>query len=199
MGSQDRPRRDIAESLTAVNLLRSLRSEVCPACGQAKSARQSLCPSCLRRVPARLKGELRRRIGEGYDSAMLRALRHLKAPRFILPSGEVQALAGLPLKLQALKPQILRLSLQSRVCPKCAAEKAQGEVFCRPCRALMRSNAALIKGGMLFHRELGRIELAIEPALLTSEPLRYAQAIIDAIRLMKGRVFRYPLSNGGPS
>ncbi|WP_428936898.1 hypothetical protein [Fontivita pretiosa] len=199
MGSQDRPPRDIAESLTTVRLLQSLRSEVCPACGRTKTARQPLCDSCLRRVPSRIKAELQRRVSEGYDRAMLRALRHLKAPRFILPGDQILPLGRLPLNPQALRPQILRLSLESRVCPRCAGEKAQAEVFCHRCRALLRSNAALIKGGMLFGSQLREIEASIDPAMLTTEPLRYTQAVIDAIRLMKGRGFHHSPNQGGSS
>lgn len=83
--SQDKPPPDVAEQLTPVNLRRSLRSTVCPACGDPKGAGKSLCPRCYGRLPSFAAADLATPVDDGYEGLLLRALRTLGVRRFRLP------------------------------------------------------------------------------------------------------------------
>ena len=67
------------------DLIRSLESETCPACGDAKRRAQTLCYRCYKRLPRRMQHDLYRLLGDGYEEAVAAALAHLKAPEFIQP------------------------------------------------------------------------------------------------------------------
>jgi len=75
----------LADQLSAPNLLRSLASATCPACGHAKEYHKSLCLDCYRYLSPDRQHALYQRIDHGYDRAMLEALKVLGAKRFILP------------------------------------------------------------------------------------------------------------------
>lgn len=83
--SQDKPLADVAEQLGAENLVRSLRSIRCPACGAMKKKRQTFCGDCYFKLPAQAQRDLYRGLEDGYESYVLRALRTLGVTRFILP------------------------------------------------------------------------------------------------------------------
>lgn len=58
-------------------LVRSLKSNLCPACGRGKSLDRSLCFSCYTSLPSVSRTFLYRMIGRGYEEAMLQALSEL--------------------------------------------------------------------------------------------------------------------------
>lgn len=195
MSSQDFPPRDVAESLTRVNLLTSLRGEVCPACGMPKIAGQSVCPQCWRQLPRRIGGELHLGIDQGYEGAMLRALRYLKVRRFVLPGEPLWEARCFPLK--GITPALARQSLASDLCPHCRGRKTPGSVFCNVCLSSLRANMGGIAGkrghtASLFYEELSSVESSIDPALLTTETQRYLDGFVVVIRWLKGRSFYVP-------
>ncbi len=59
-------------------LLESLRSRECPSCAGAKKSMHSLCVQCYRSLPADMRSALYRLIGDGYETALEAALRHLR-------------------------------------------------------------------------------------------------------------------------
>lgn len=63
----------------AAVLVRSLRSNLCPACGKWKSAGKSLCFRDYTSLPSVTREFLYREIGRGYEDAMLEALTELGA------------------------------------------------------------------------------------------------------------------------
>lgn len=80
---EDPPTGDLFESLTHIQLARSLlRSRACPACGQTKHLGESLCGACWRRLPASVAMGLYAQLDASYDRGMLTALRHLGAKRW---------------------------------------------------------------------------------------------------------------------
>lgn len=86
MSSQDKPAADVAEQLTPVNLVRSLRSCVCPACGGPKGRRKTFCLDCFNQLSPDNQRQLYQGLEQGYETAVLRALRVLGVTRFILPT-----------------------------------------------------------------------------------------------------------------
>ena len=54
----------------------SLRSEICPACGDRKQSRKSFCGGCYHQLPKHLAKALYCRIGQGYELAFEQALAH---------------------------------------------------------------------------------------------------------------------------
>lgn len=63
---------------------RSLRSNLCPACGGRKRARQSFCRTCFGHLTPTTKAGLYQRFGEGYEDEFDRALDELgiRSPHF---------------------------------------------------------------------------------------------------------------------
>lgn len=78
-------------NLDARDLVRSLRSTVCPACGGAKSSGMTLCQSDYYRLPAHARKRLYRRVGEGYESAFHAAMAELGVAAPILPAAPPSA------------------------------------------------------------------------------------------------------------
>lgn len=72
-------------TVTTKDLLRSLASTVCPACGGKKNASMTLCSRDYHRLPATTAVALYRRVGAGYEEAIAEAFRYLRAGDFILP------------------------------------------------------------------------------------------------------------------
>lgn len=87
MGSQDKPAPDVAEQLTCLNLVRSLKSTRCPACGQTKGGAKTFCYACFAKLAPDQQRALYQRLDDGYETALLRALRVLGARQFILPDA----------------------------------------------------------------------------------------------------------------
>jgi hypothetical protein len=73
------------DQMTVEALLTSLRSTVCPACGQRKKTMQTLCPQEYLSLPRELKLALYRKIGKGYKEAVYDAFLFLDRVTFRLP------------------------------------------------------------------------------------------------------------------
>ena len=69
----------------AIDLIRSLRSQVCPVCGYFKKSGISMCHFDYKRLSKSRQLALYDRIGEGYEEAIAEAFKALDAPHFILP------------------------------------------------------------------------------------------------------------------
>ncbi len=199
MSSAETPPPDPAEKLTPRNLAASLKSEICPACGRRKAARRSLCWRCWQRLPRWLQRALFQSIDQGYDRAMLQALRELGAEFFILPGeSRAQRIQRLPLDPRVLRPSLLERSLQSKVCPRCADAKLAGAVLCNRCLECARGALARLHGGRrgLDLQALQAIESGIfdrlDAATLQNDPGAYARALCDAIRVTRSRLFYLP-------
>jgi hypothetical protein len=67
------------------DLLASLSSTVCPACGQLKGSRMTLCRQHYYALPNPMRKALYNRVGEGYEEALAAALDYLGADQFHLP------------------------------------------------------------------------------------------------------------------
>lgn len=70
---------------TRPELLASLRSTTCPACGDAKKAKQTLCLTCYRACKRGTQQRLYDLMGEGYEEAVQQAFKDLDRHRFQLP------------------------------------------------------------------------------------------------------------------
>jgi len=55
-------------------LVNSLRSNICPACGDFKKAKNTLCGSCFAQLAPNRRNALYRGFGEGYENAVREAL-----------------------------------------------------------------------------------------------------------------------------
>lgn len=55
-----------------------LMSANCKGCGGKKSPRKSFCGTCYRALPGKLKTDLYKLIGDGYEQAYGDSLRHLR-------------------------------------------------------------------------------------------------------------------------
>lgn len=73
--------------LESETLVKSLLSDVCPACGGPKKPRHSMCGRDYRRLPSNLKAALYDRLGDGYEEAMDEAFGHLGVIAPHLPKG----------------------------------------------------------------------------------------------------------------
>lgn len=60
------------------DLLRSLMSTICPACGNVKATRQTLCRKDYYALPPQTRKALYQRVGEGYEEAIAQAFDALK-------------------------------------------------------------------------------------------------------------------------
>ena len=66
------------DSVNPVEMLQSLKSSSCPACGGGKGARKSFCYRCFGLLPWVMKGDLYKRFGDGYEDAFDYALKWIK-------------------------------------------------------------------------------------------------------------------------
>lgn len=73
------------ELLTEEELIASLQSEICPACGRSKMFGQTLCRKQYNLLPREMQRALYQRLGEGYAEAVDAALSHLGVQRVHLP------------------------------------------------------------------------------------------------------------------
>jgi hypothetical protein len=78
-----------ANDLDSRELVRSLYSDVCPACGGSKASGHSVCyRRCWRRLSKDLRGKLYQRIGQGYEAAFLAAMTTLGTTELHLQPAE---------------------------------------------------------------------------------------------------------------
>jgi hypothetical protein len=75
-------------TITHPQLITSLRSEICPACGDLKKRRQTLCRPCYRRLPPKLRADLYDPLGGGYEEAVTAAMAALRATEFKLAASD---------------------------------------------------------------------------------------------------------------
>lgn len=76
---------------TEHELLASLKSGTCPACGDAKKLRQTLCLNCYRGCKRATQKSLYSRLGQGYAEAVEQAFADLDRHVFRLPEPEEAA------------------------------------------------------------------------------------------------------------
>ena len=69
--------------LDAKRCIQSLNSTTCPACGKTKRRAMSLCGGEYHSLPADLRKALYSPVGQGYESAMARALEFLDVKEFV--------------------------------------------------------------------------------------------------------------------
>lgn len=75
--------------MTDRQLIDSLCSNLCPACGRGKNARMTLCGGCYHGLPRELQKALYNRLGEGYSEAVDQALRMLGVTTPRLPKSRL--------------------------------------------------------------------------------------------------------------
>lgn len=71
-----------ASDITKRQMIDSLYSRTCPACGDRKGEQKTFCYSCYGSLPARLKSSLYARVGSGYEPAVIQSMQALKADKF---------------------------------------------------------------------------------------------------------------------
>lgn len=64
--------------ITKLDAIQSLRSQQCPGCSGCKAARKALCRSCWDQLPLGMRTDLYQGIGQGYESALTRAIKKLR-------------------------------------------------------------------------------------------------------------------------
>jgi hypothetical protein len=72
----------------AQDLIRSLMSITCPACGGPKRPRQTLCPHDYARLTVLQRRALYKRVGEGYEDALVDAMRKLGVSSLKIPPSD---------------------------------------------------------------------------------------------------------------
>lgn len=77
----------LSDTLTDRELVTSLSSDVCPACGATKVAGQTLCRREYRKLARDEQLALYDRLGNGYREAVLAAMATLGKTEFLLPLG----------------------------------------------------------------------------------------------------------------
>lgn len=65
---------------TTSDLVRSLLSCTCPACGFPKTGRKTLCKSCYFALPQPMRNALYQGVRDGYEEAVFAALERLGMP-----------------------------------------------------------------------------------------------------------------------
>src|SRR4051812_40059723 len=75
-------------NLTDRDLVHSLASKVCPACGGKKSVVHTFCRVDYYRLSRDEQNALYNRVGHGYREAVLAALQHFKKTEATLPDPE---------------------------------------------------------------------------------------------------------------
>jgi hypothetical protein len=69
----------------SAELIRSLRSTICPLCGGEKVVRQTLCKTHYYALPVAMRKALYAMLGSGYRESVIEAIRFLGKTEFILP------------------------------------------------------------------------------------------------------------------
>jgi tRNA(Ile2) C34 agmatinyltransferase TiaS len=83
--TNNEPRPEFFTCPPTEDLIASLRSTICPACGGAKKVKQTFCQYCYFDLPNAIRAHLYRLIGRGYEEALAEAMQHLTKTQFILP------------------------------------------------------------------------------------------------------------------
>lgn len=176
------------ESCTPVRLVKSLASTVCPACGGWKKPRMSLCSRDYRSLSKDCQLALYRRVGSGYEQALVAALRQLHTARPIWASDPKQKPEADPqqelafirhVSLDRITFWLLAHSLRDVVCPKCAGAKPGGRALCDVCVSAVNA-AGQRAAGALLH---------LTAATLEVNPNLYSVTMVEALRAVKTRVF----------
>jgi len=81
-------------------LIKSLRSTECPMCGSAKRMAQTMCPGCYRKLSPETKQDLYRRIGNGYEAAVEKAMAELGVAEFKNPPDRARPPSTRPTKCE---------------------------------------------------------------------------------------------------
>lgn len=79
------------DEIDDADLIRSLSSLRCPACGGPKERAHTLCGRDYFRLPGQARRDLYRRVGEGYREAVLAAFGLLKKTEFLMPPEAAKA------------------------------------------------------------------------------------------------------------
>lgn len=79
-----------------VQVLASLTSRTCPACGKLKMPKRTLCQLCYRGLPKPLQIALYARAGRGYESNVQQAFDALGLTEFHLPPLRTPPAKGAP-------------------------------------------------------------------------------------------------------
>lgn len=74
------------EQFPTSQMLTSLASGVCPSCGERKNARQTFCLRCYKQLSISTQRSLYRRVGHGYEQAVLKAMDYLFCNQVHLPA-----------------------------------------------------------------------------------------------------------------
>lgn len=74
------------EEIDDMELLESLGSTICPACGNEKNRKQTLCYKDYSRLTKEEKQNLYNLVRGGYKEAVVAAFVHLKKTEFIMPA-----------------------------------------------------------------------------------------------------------------
>jgi hypothetical protein len=69
------------------NLVRSLQSDLCPACRKKKKRAQTLCGTCYFSLPYPMRKALYARLGNGYEQSFNDAMRHLEVETPAFPEA----------------------------------------------------------------------------------------------------------------
>ena len=77
----------LLQDLTTAAVLDSLASKLCPACAGKKHCRQTLCGRCYSALAFPLQRALYRRLGSGYQEAVVTAMKALRRGEFHLVFG----------------------------------------------------------------------------------------------------------------
>jgi hypothetical protein len=78
------------QSLGRRELIESLRSNVCPSCGDGKRPRQTFCRSCWMLLDQPVRTRLYDPVGRGYEEAVADAVSKLELTEIFLPRGRIR-------------------------------------------------------------------------------------------------------------
>jgi len=193
----------LLEQLTDANLRASFHSHTCPGCAVWKLKKRTFCGSCWNNLPEYLQGPLLAdQLREGYDLAVLGAMRHLGRQRFITPPVPKElGYDNAPAKFEAVSAELCARIVAGNVCPKCAGDKFSGAVFCRPCDSRLGEYMATVSrrgpthDATLFGSNLAAVREDLEVGkLLHGTPdqvVRFRKALCQAVKVMKEKSLHF--------
>lgn len=76
----------LEKTMDTRDLIRSLSSDLCPACGKKKRPQQTLCGKDYQSLPSPIKTALYDHVGQGYEEAFAAAMKHLKVSNPMYPA-----------------------------------------------------------------------------------------------------------------
>jgi hypothetical protein len=193
--STEKRRGSVFEQMTVLNLVKSLRSNTCPACGRWKKEDNTLCVECYRKLPKELQGRLYRKIEQGYDREVFAAFRFLNRHEFILP--ELNPIKQWPVRPLALTVEIARLIVLGEICPRDADIKPPGAVFCPRCWQLLEVEFSRMEHNLFVNRKVREpMTFAVWRKVVSLEGLTHAPDVFleelhHGMRVMKAKVYHY--------